>query len=135
MTQLIIDGVELPETLKGGYKAWKEPFSVDVKMVAGRIVRELQGSAWKVTYQYGYFNDDMKNKVIAACEKGRKQVITCGFLPPSSSGALTYSQFFVIDFQYPKFMWSRLVDGEDGATPVPMWADFSVELQEVKPSD
>ena len=98
-------------------------------------MRELRGSVWKVTYQYGYFSDDTKNEVIAACEKGRKQSITCGFLSPDSSGTLSYAKFFVTSFTYPKFMWSRLINGEDGTVPVPMWADFSVELQEVKPSD
>ena len=135
MTQLIIDGVELPESKKGGYNAWKEPLSVDVQMVTGRIVRELRGNVWEISYQYGYFSDEMKNKVIAVCEKGKKQAITCGFLPPNSSGALTYSQFLVINSPQPKFMWSRLIEEDEGTVPVPIWGDFSLELREVKPSD
>lgn len=134
MTQLILDtsgnNITLPESRKGGYTCDKRPLSVDVEMVTGRIVRELRGNVWYITYQYGYFNDEEKNRLIAACEKGRGQAVTCGFLPPDSSGALTYSQFFVMEFTYPKFMWSRI-----GETPVPMWGDFSVNLREVKPSD
>lgn len=134
MTQLILDtegyNISLPESRKQGYLAYKEDLGTDVVMTSGRIVKEVRGSVWRVSYQYGYFDDETKNAVIAACEKGRGQSITCGFLPPNSSGALTYRPFIVTDFQYPKFMWSRA-----GSAPVPLWGDFSVELREVTPSD
>ena len=32
-------------------------------------------------------------------------------------------------------MWSRIVTENGEEKTVPMWADFSVELREVKPSD
>lgn len=134
MTQLILDteeyNVVLPESKKGGYIPQKQPLSVDVEMISGRIVRELRGNVWHIAYQYGYFNDEEKNRLLAACEKGRREPITCGFLPPDSAGKLTYSQFLVMDITYPKFMWSRT-----GETPVPLWGDFALELREVKPSD
>lgn len=136
MTQLILDtnelAVELPESQKGGYTVQKTPLGVDVEMISGRIVRELRGNVWTISYQYGYFDTEMKNKVIAACEKGRKQAITCGFLPQESDdNTLSYKNFFVTSFSRPKFMWSKMGDG----TTTPMWADFSVELREVSPSD
>lgn len=131
MIQLILDSsgynIELPESIKGGYKAEKRPLSVDVDMVTGRMVRELRGNVWILSYQYGYFDPQTKNAVIAACEKGRGTPINCGFLPPDSEGVLAYSNFFVTGFTYPKFMW--------GSAGKPLWADFSVELREVKPSD
>ena len=144
MTQLIIDGVVLPESRKGGYTANYQALAEDVEMITGRMVRELRGSVWVITYQYGYFDDTLKNQVIAACEKGKRQSIECGFLTPDSTGELQYSNFIVTSFAYPKFMWSRLIDGqveneegemEDGLVPTPMWGDFQVELREVEPSD
>lgn len=140
MTQLILDvggsPVTLPESQKQGYKAYKEPGFVSVEMITRRTVLERRGDLWVVNYQYGFFTDDMKNQVIAACEKGWKQPINCGFLPPDSTGTLTYRDFFVTSFDYPKFMWSRQVSQEDGSyTPVPMWGDFHLELREVKPGD
>lgn len=136
MTQLILDvdgyNVTLPESKKGGYTAVRQPLSVDVEMVTGRMVRELRGNVWAVSYQYGWFDDETKNQVMSAIEKGRSEPINCGFLPPDSKGELTYSDFFVTSFTYPKFMWSR---SEEDGTPIPMWADFSVELREVEPSD
>lgn len=127
MTQLILDGIALPESVKGGYAAVKEPLSRNVEMVSGRMVREMRGNVWRISYQYGYFSDELKNQILAACERGKKQPITCGFLPQESPGELTYSEFFVTSVTRPKFMWS--------ANSKPMWGDFSVELREVRPHD
>lgn len=132
MTQLILNGIALPESIKGGYNVELVPLSVDVEMVTGRLVRELRGNVWKISYQYGFFDDETKNKIIAACELGRYTPIPCGFLTQESSGELKNSNFFVTSFQRPKFMWSRKIVG---GNPVPMWGDFRVELREVSPSD
>lgn len=140
MTQLILDvgeyNLELPESKKGGYAVEETELSVSLQMISGRMVKEVRGNVWTITYQYGYFNDtDMKN-LISACEKGRKTPITCGFLEQGSVDTLTYSKFFVVSYNRPKFMWSRLVQGDDNVlNPAPMWGDFSVELREEKPHD
>lgn len=148
MIQLILDttgyNISLPESQKGGYNADLQPYSVDVEMITGRMVRELRGNVWVISYQYGYFDDKTKNNVLEAVKKGRNTPIKCGFLPPDSTKELKYSDFFVTSFTYPKFMWSRKVPGKftdnegqeiSGNVPVPMWADFSLTLREVKPSD
>lgn len=147
MTQLILDttgyNIVLPESVKDGYKVYKEELASEVQMISGRMVKELRGNVWHISYQYGFFDDATKNNLISACEKGKAQSITCSFLTPDSTGALTTSRFLVTTFNYPKFMWSRNVmqqQTEDGtiteiSVPVPMWGDFSVELREVKPSD
>lgn len=131
MTQLILDATEynvtLPESRKGGYTIESQPLSVDVEMVSGRMVRELRGNVWVIKYQYGYFDDVMKNKVLAACEKGKRTPILCGFLPQESQAELTYSDFIVMSLTRPKFMWSTSGN--------PLWGDFQVELREVKPHD
>lgn len=139
MTQLILDTngspVTLPESQKGGYTAELQPLSVDVEMVTGRMVRELRGNIWVVTYQYGYFPDEEKNKVIAACQKGQAQSLRCAFLKPTSSGPLSYSNFLITAFTYPKFMWGRQISAEGEYEVIPMWGDFSLEMREVQPSD
>ena len=131
MTQLILDTTEynvtLPESRKGGYTIETQPLSVDVEMVSGRMIRELRGNVWVIKYQYGYFDNEMKNKVLSACEKGKRTAIHCGFLPQESEQELTYSDFLVTSFTRPKFMWSRSGN--------PLWADFQVELREVRPHD
>ena len=95
-------------------------------MLPGNMVRELRGTVWRVNYQYGYFTDEEKNNLLAACRKGRNKPILCAFLPPNSTEMIS-SEFFVTAFASPKFMWSR--EGK------PMWGDFSVELREVTPHD
>lgn len=130
MTQLILDtngsNIVLPESQNGKYSVELTPMSVEVEMISGRLVKELRGSVWNITYQYGYFNDEMKNAILAVCKKGIRQSIQCAFLQPDSDGALTYSDFF-ISFSYPKFMWGR--NGQ------PLWLDFNLSLREVRPHD
>lgn len=126
MTQLILDvggmAIALPESQKGGYLALEEDLSVEITMVTGRLVKELRGVVWRVSYQYGYFNDADRARIITACRNGRRSPIICSFLTPESEEMQT-SEFFVTSFSEPKFMWSA--DGK------PMWADFSLELREV----
>lgn len=134
MTTLILDtegvNLALPESRKGGYSAALAPLGVDVEMISGRMVRELRGEVWKITYQYEYFDEDMKNQVISVCRKGRREPIGCSFLPPESTNLIT-SRFWVLEFKEPKFYWGRKGTG----APVPLWGGFSMTLREVKPGD
>ena len=65
MTQLILnsreDPVILPEASRERYSAAPVPLSEEVEMISGRLVRELRGSVWNISYQYGYFNESMKD--------------------------------------------------------------------------
>lgn len=128
MTQLILDldgeAITLPESQKGGYRAWEEDLTVDAEMISGRLVREARGVVWRISYQYGWFNDDDRARVLAAIRKGRKHPISCMFLP-SESDEMKTSIFCVTASSEPKFMWSS--DGK------PMWGDFSLELREERP--
>lgn len=127
MTQLILDmngaAIALPESIKGGYSAYEEDLSVEVTMISGRMVKELTGVVWRVEYQYGFFNDIDRARVIQACRKGKRTPILCAFLPPESEETIT-SAFWVTSFTEPKFMWSSDVK--------PMWGNFSVSLREVR---
>lgn len=136
MTQLILDSrgpdpVIMPEASRGRYSAAPAPLSEDVEMVPGRLTKELRGDVWQVAYEYNYFKQKMKDRVIAACRKGMREPIWCDFLPPESSGELLSSLFWVMSFEEPKFQWSHTV----GGTPVPFWGGFSLTLREVEPSD
>lgn len=137
MVQLIIDGVEMPESQKGGYKANKVELSVDIQMISGRLVREVRGNVWEISYQYGWFDDAAMNRVLAVCEKGLREPVSVGFLPPGSAGEeLTYSTFLVTELQRPTFYWSRITEEtEEGPVSAGVWGDFSVSLREVSPSD
>lgn len=131
MTQIILDttgyNVQLPESQKGGYTADEQLLSRSIEMISGRTVKEVRGNVWVISYQFGYFDGEMKNNVLAALKKGEKEPITCGFLPQESSEGLSYSEFFVTSYTRPKFMWSN--NGK------PLWGDYRIELREVKPHD
>lgn len=127
MVQLILDvggyEITLPESQDGGYTVRKEPLATTVQMVSGRTVREVRGDVWVVNYQYGYFNQTDLQNLLAACDKGMREPITCSFLPQESAEELETARFWVDSYDRPKFMWSR--SGQ------PLWADFSITLQGV----
>lgn len=133
ITQLKLDtygeNMVLPESRKGGYSAVRKPLSVSVEMISGRMVKEVRGSVWTISYQYGLMNDEDKNRFIGICEKGTVSPIGCEFLMPN--GETKSSMFFVTGWKPPTFYWSRDVDGN----PVAMWGNYSISLREVKPSD
>ena len=136
MIQLILDvggyAVAMPESKNGGYTIKEETLSESIQMISGRTVREYRGKVWVVSYQYGYFNDSDMQRVISACEKGMKQSILCSVLTHENADLIT-TNFIVTSFERPKFMWSRIVTESGEEKSVPMWADFSVSLREVKP--
>ena len=136
MIQLILDvggyAIAMPESKNGGYTIKEETLSESIQMISGRTVREYRGKVWVASYQYGYFNDADMKRAVAACEKGMKQSITCCVLTHESSELVT-SKFIVTSFERPKFMWSRIITESGEEKSVPMWADFSVSLREVKP--
>lgn len=124
MVQLILDvdgyNIVLPESMRGGYTARKEPLATTVQMISGRTVREVRGNVWNVSYQYGYFNQEALADLMAVCDKGMRQPILCSFLPQESAEEMTTERFWVESYERPKFMWSH--EGQ------PLWADFTVKL-------
>lgn len=131
MTQLILDieenNVQLPESKRGGYTVTKEPLTSAVQMISGRTVREVRGDVYVISYQYGYLSEEMKNRFLAACDKGVRTPILCSFLPQDSTEALTTDYFWVTEATRPHFMWSK--DGK------PLWGNFAVTLRGVRPID
>lgn len=134
MTQLILDvggyAIALPETRRESYVVDEEALSRDLVMIPGNMVKELRGDVWVIEYQYGYFNATDKDRVIAACKKGRREPIICTFLVPDGNQTLT-STFFVTAYTRPRFYWSR----DDKEATVPVWGGFTVSLREVDPHD
>ena len=134
MTQLILDvgwyAIALPETRRESYVVDEEALSRDLVMIPGNMVKELRGDVWVIEYQYGYFNATDKDRVIAACKKGRREPIICTFLVPDGNQTLT-STFFVTAYTRPRFYWSR----DDKRATVPVWGGFTVSLREVDPHD
>lgn len=133
MTQLILDiggeNLSLPESRKGGYVCEEQLLSKDLQMASGRLVRELVGSVWALTYGYTYFTTARKDSFLRACRKGQREPISCTFLTPEDETVT--ADFLVTDFTPPQFIWGRKVAGDDQA----LWGNFQVELREVTAHD
>ena len=130
MTQLVLDiggaGLVLPESRKGGYSITEQPLSDELEMASGRMVRELRGLIYRIVYQYGYLSDGDRALFLQACETGWRKPIRCRFLLPT--GQMGEDNFFVTEFTWPKFLWSRRIGTEEKA----VWGDFRVELREAE---
>ena len=136
MLQLILDGMEMPESKNGGYTVESETLSVDLEMISGRIVREVRGHVWRISYQYGYLTDEQRTAFLTICEKGQREPIHVGFLVPDDAGeTLRYSDFIVTNLKRPTFRWGRIDEPDFVDIWTPIWADFQVELREVYQHD
>lgn len=59
MTQLIINGITLPETSADRYTAHPEDLKLQATMISGRIVTEKRGTVWVVSYSYDWLPDSI----------------------------------------------------------------------------
>lgn len=130
MIQLILDVegeyIELPESEKK-YAVNEEVLYSDQTMISGRLTREIRGSVWNISYQYGYFTETDREALLRVLKKGVRQPISCAFARPDDSTELEISEFFVTSISWPRYVFSR--------NGIPVWLDISFSLREVNPHD
>lgn len=130
MTQLVLDiegeYIELPESEKN-YAVNEEVLYSDQPMIGGRLTREIRGSVWNISYQYGYFTETDRETLLRVLKKGVRQPISCAFVRPDDSAELEISDFFVTSISWPRYVFSR--------NGIPVWLDISFSLREVNPHD
>lgn len=120
--QLIIDGVVLPTSTHDRYQAYEEDLRVEIQMISGRVVHEVQGTVWRIGYTYDYMGDSKMREVLAVLRsRGNK---TVSFLPDNGTKLVT-SVFKVESLTPPTLAFFR-----DGT---PKWHNLSFTLREVKP--
>lgn len=124
MTQLIIEGVALPEVKLGAYTAVRQPLLQDVDMISGRRVTELRGSVWHLDYSIEYLSVEMYRALMSALRKHTDLQV---FFLPNNSDDLAAGVFLVETAPAPSFACS--VDGAG------VWTNVSFSLREVRPSD
>lgn len=122
MTQLIIDGVKLPEVSRDNYSCWEEMLSVQVDMISGRRVVETRGKVWRVSYAYDYMGNTLLRQAMVVLRSGGP--IICQVLPDNSD-EIVVSRFLVERLDPPKMAFSR----RDNA----FWHQISFTLREEKP--
>ena len=124
MTQLIINGIVLPETSGGKYKCYEGTLSDQIEMISGRVVTEVRGHVQYIEYSYDYMGNELVRKLLAALRAGT--ALTVKYLPDSGDDMKT-STFICEDLTPPVFAFSR--------SGKPYWHDISFTLREVRPHD
>ena len=124
MTQLIINGIVLPETSGGKYKCYEGTLSDQIEMISGRVVTEVRGHVQYIEYSYDYMGNELVRKLLSALRAGT--ALTVKYLPDSGDDMKT-STFIGEDLTPPVFAFSR--------SGKPYWHDIAFTLREVRPHD
>ncbi len=124
MTQLIINGIVLPETSGGKYKCYEGTLSDQIEMISGRVVTEVRGHVQYIEYSYDYMGNELVRKLLAALRAGT--ALTVKYLPDSGDDMKT-STFVCEELTPPVFAFSR--------SGKPYWHDIAFTLREVRPHD
>lgn len=124
MTQLIINGITLPEASGGKYQCYEGTLSDQIEMISGRMVTEVRGHVWNIEYAYDYMGNELTRQLLAALRSGT--AMTVKYLPDNSD-ELEESTFLCEDLTPPTFAFSR--------SGKPFWHDIKFKLREVRPHD
>jgi len=125
VTQLIIDGLVMPEALYDQYSCPEVELGSFEEMISGRIVFESRGKVWQPSCSYDYLMPEDWKKLSKLFRTGRP--FTVQFLPDDGDGELQTSQFVCTELNRPTFAFS--VDG------VAYWHNVSFTLREANPHD
>lgn len=125
MTQLIINGIYMPEVKGNKYKAEEVPLNVTVEMISGRTVLEKRGKVWKITCAYNYIYDptgtNLPNLLMTLRDGTPFSVV---FLPDNGTELLS-STFIATSVTSPSMSFS--------ANGLAYWTGLAFTLREVKP--
>lgn len=124
MTQLIIDGVALPEVSRDKYSCYEDLLTKSVEMISGRTVQEIRGKVWVATYAYDYMGNNLCRQVLAVLRSGKS--FTAQVLPDTGDSLITITAICT-DLTPPTFAFSR-----DG---VGLWHNLAFSIREVSPHD
>jgi len=122
LTQLIINGISLPQTNRDKFSCYPALLSESLEMISGRVVQEVRGKVWRITYSYDYMGNDLMRQALSVLRAGKSFPVT--FLPDNSD-AYQSSIFRVNSITQPTFAFSK--------SGKPYWHNFSFTLREVKP--
>lgn len=124
MTQLIIDGIYLPKTSHDRYSCYEDLLSTKLEMISGRVVSEIRGKVWRVSYSYDYMGNDLCRQVLAVLRSGKPFPAS---VLPDNDDTMVVSEFLVESLTPPTFAFAK--------SGTPMWHNLSFALREVSPHD
>lgn len=126
MTQVTINGMEMPETMPEQYQCYDEELGEFLVMISGRTVFEVRGTVKVITYYYEYFDDELRKWCLANLKKGSELIV--GYLDPAKDPSELQSGRFLCT-EPPKPVYYFSVDENA------YWTKFSFTLREVEPHD
>ena len=124
MTQLIINGILLPETSRDKYQCYPGELSVNVEMISGRTVREVRGHVQYIVWSYDYMGNELWRQLAQVLRSNTS--ITVAYLPDDKD-ELVSGEFLVESITQPTFAFSR--------GGVGLWHNVGFTLREVRPHD
>lgn len=124
MTQLIINGILLPETSRDKYQCYPGELSVNVEMISGRMVREVRGHVQYIVWSYDYMGNALWRQLAQVMR--RNTSFTVAYLPDDGD-ELVSGEFLVESITQPTFAFSR--------GGVGLWHNVGFTLREVRPHD
>lgn len=124
LTQIILDGVELPQVSRDRYTCWEEELSVSKVMAAGNMVKEIKhpGKVWRVQYQFDTMGNELMRQVMAVLRRGDS--FPAAVLPDNADTPVT-AEFFCVSLTAPTFSFEK--------NGVGLWHNLAFELREVEP--
>lgn len=122
MTQLIINGIYLPETSRNRYACYQVLLSDSITMISGRMVQEVRGKVQMIHYEYDYMGNAQCRQLLAALRAGKP--INVVYLPDEGNEMRT-GDFLVESLTNPTFAFSK--------RGVPYWHNLAFTLREVAP--
>lgn len=124
MTQLIINGLYLPQTSNDNYSCYPTALGTQIEMISGRIIEEVRGTVQVINYSYDCMSDATYKELLRHLRS--KEAMTVVYLPDDSS-AMASSKFLCTAKPMPTFAFD--VDGRA------VWHNVSFTLREVSPHD
>lgn len=124
ITQLIVNGIYLPQTSGDRYKCYPAELGTQVDMISGRRVTELRGHVVTIEWSYDYLTPALWAQLAAVLRSGGAFPVS--YLP-DDSGVMATSTFLVESYTPPVFAFSRRGEA--------YWHNVSFKLREVAPHD
>ena len=122
MTQLIINGIELPETSHDKYQCYPAELGAQVDMISGRRVVELRGAVQMISWTCDYISPALWRQLAPILRAGTP--MTVQYLPDDSD-TLETSTFLRDSMTEPTFAFSR--------HGIAYWHNPAFVLREVRP--
>ncbi len=104
MTQLIINGLVLPETSRDRYSCYEQDIGTQLEMISPRLVTELRGKVQIISWSYDYLGDELCRPLLNVLRSGGSFPVS--YLPDTGDTLVT-SRFLKTQLTNPTFAFSR----------------------------